>query len=73
MYSRLSEKLDGEIANANQMVAHIGREIEKLQSKSVLNKDIVMQALANFDDLFSVATDEEKRAMMRALIKEIYM
>lgn len=73
VYSRLSEKLESEIVDLREVIAHIEREIETLQSKYVLNKEIIMEALTNFDNLFSVATNEEKRTLLRSLIKEIHM
>jgi site-specific DNA recombinase len=73
VYNRLSEVIEDEINEVKQAIAHLEREIEKLQSKVTLNKDIIIEALQNFEVLFKEATNEEKRSLLRALIKEIHM
>lgn len=73
LYNRLSETLEAEINEKKQATAHIEREIEKLQSTVTVNKEIIIDALANFDALFEEAANEEKKALLRALIKEIHM
>lgn len=73
LYNRLSEAIEDEISGVKQAISHLEREIEKLQSKVILDKDIIIDALKNFEDLFAEATNEEKRALLRALIKEIHM
>lgn len=55
------------------MITYLEREIEKLQSNVILNKNIIVDALKSFEDMFEEATNEEKRALLRALIKEIHM
>jgi len=49
------------------------RQIGKMKSKLELNKDMIIDALNNFEVMFNSATNEEKRALLRALIKEIHM
>jgi site-specific DNA recombinase len=39
----------------------------------IINKELIIEALNNFDNLFEEATNEEKRTLLRALIKEIHM
>lgn len=55
------------------VIASLEREIEKLQLSVILNKDIIVDVLENFDALFVEASNDEKRAFLRALIKEIHM
>lgn len=73
VYNRLSETVETEIVQQQQIIKHIEREIDKVQSTVILNKEIIVEALKNFDELFDQATNEEKRALLRALIKEIHM
>ncbi|CAH0120791.1 hypothetical protein PAE9249_03314 [Paenibacillus sp. CECT 9249] len=73
LYNRLSEAIEDEINKVGQSIAHLKREIEKLESKVILNKDIIIEALQNFEVLFKEATNDEKRSLLRALIKEIHV
>jgi len=73
LYNRLSEELEIKIDQSKQVIANLERGIEKLQSNVTLNKDIVVDALKNFDALFAEASNDEKRALLRVLIKEIHM
>ncbi|MGE7271524.1 recombinase family protein [Brevibacillus panacihumi] len=73
LYNRLSEELEIKIDQSKQVIANLERGIEKLQSSVILNKDIIVDALKNFDALFAEASNDEKRALLRALIKEIHM
>ncbi len=73
LYNRLSETIEAEINEHKQVITYIEREIEKLQSTIIINKEIIVEALTNFDNLFEEATNEEKRMLLRALIKEIHM
>lgn len=72
-FNRLSTKNEEEIEKAQQAIAYLEREIDKLQVKVNLNKETIIEALQNFEELFNGATNEEKRALLRALIKEIHM
>lgn len=47
--------------------------LEKLQSTIVINRVLIIEVLTNFDDIFEEATNDEKGALLRALIKEIHM
>jgi len=73
LYNRLSETVEAEIEESNKVITHIEREVGKLQSTVIVNKELIIEALNNFDNLFEEATNEEKRALLRALIKEIHM
>ncbi|MHA7578827.1 hypothetical protein ACX12E_00400 [Paenibacillus vandeheii] len=72
-YSRLSEKVESEIEESNQVITHLEREIEKFQSTIIINRELIIEVLTNFDDMFEGATNKEKRALLRALIKEVHM
>ncbi|MEK5417124.1 hypothetical protein [Paenibacillus sp. FSL L8-0708] len=38
-----------------------------------INKDMVHEALKQFNELFNDTSNEEKKALLRALIKEVHM
>lgn len=62
-----------EINECKRVIVHLEREIEKLQSAVIINKEIILDALMDFDSLFEDATNEEKRMLLRTLIKEIHV
>ncbi|MCR2805404.1 recombinase family protein [Paenibacillus soyae] len=72
-YDRLAETLEGHISEAEQAISYIERELEKIRSTVFINKKIIIEALTNFENLFGEATNEEKRALLRALIREIHV
>ncbi|WP_027086850.1 recombinase family protein [Cohnella panacarvi] len=72
-YDRLSGNLDEEIFELETVIKGIEREIGKSQTAININKEIIIEALKNFDDLFEVASNEEKRKLMRSIIKEIHV
>lgn len=71
-YNRLSKNVQFQIEEFQQKVIQQKREIEKLSS-SIIDKEVVKNALLNFNELFQKAEDEEKKMLVRALIKEIQM
>ncbi|XEC94047.1 hypothetical protein AB6A23_22305 [Paenibacillus tarimensis] len=73
IYNRLSEAIEIEINETKQIVNHIEKEIEKLLSNVIITKEVIIEALESFNYLFKGATNEEKRALLRALIKEIHV
>jgi site-specific DNA recombinase len=72
-YDRLSNNLQDEIKITKEVIANIERELEKATSGFNIDKETVIEALKNFDKLFECATNEEKRVLMKALIKRIEM
>lgn len=46
-------------------------EIEDLKSEATISKDTIYQALENFDNLYETATNEEKKLLLRAIIRKI--
>lgn len=73
LYNRLSEMVEAEIEESNQVMAHLERAIKEMKSTIIINKELIIEALTNFDDIFEEATNEEKRSLLRALIKEIHV
>jgi site-specific DNA recombinase len=48
-YDRLAETLETQIKETKQAILYIEREIEKIQSTVIINKEIIIEALTNFD------------------------
>ena len=69
----MAKKVSSEIEDFQQKVINQKREIEKLSSSNKIDKEIVTASLLNFNDLFHRANGEEKKMLVRALIKEIQM
>src|SRR5690606_19701298 len=72
-YNRLSINIQTDIENFKQKLAQQKREMEKLSATNKIDNEIVKTALQNFNDLFYKADGEEKKMLVRALIKEIQM
>lgn len=72
-YDRLSNNLQDEVKVTKEVIANIEREIDKATSAFKIDQDTVIEALKNFDKLFECATNEEKRVLMKSLIKRIEM
>jgi len=60
-YNRLSETLEAEISEHKNIVAYLEREIEKLQAKVNINKELIVEALTNFDNLLIQQAMKRKR------------
>ncbi|MEK4343146.1 recombinase family protein [Brevibacillus sp. FSL L8-0710] len=72
-YSERINRANRKIEELELIIANIEREIDKATSAFNIDKDMVIEALTNFDTLFECATNEEKRILMKSLIKEIVM
>lgn len=70
-YSKLAESLQKDLANLEEKKKEIERKFEDLQSETIITKEVIYQALENFDNLFETATNEEKKLLVRAIIKKI--
>ncbi|NRD80039.1 recombinase family protein [Bacillus sp. BRMEA1] len=73
LYNRLSNELQIQIDEFKKKVSKQSREIEKVSAQNNINKEVVVAALHNFNELFNKADSEEKKMLIRALIKEIHM
>ncbi|MGP3610351.1 recombinase family protein [Anoxybacteroides rupiense] len=70
-YNELSEALRKEIKELQEKKANIEREFEIKSSRGVITKEIVIEALRNFSALYDTASNEQKKALIRAIIKKI--
>lgn len=73
LYNRLSNDLQIQIDEFKKKVNGQKREIEKTSSQNNIDKEVVVTALNSFNELFYKADSEEKKMLIRALIKEIQM
>lgn len=72
-YNRLSEQTQEHIDKVQVIISNIEREIDKMNIDYDINMETVIEALTNFNELFDLASNEEKRALLKALIKRIEM
>ncbi|MCI2253595.1 recombinase family protein [Domibacillus sp. PGB-M46] len=73
LYNRLSSRLQVEIEDFQEKIKKQKREIKKLSNNTTIDKEAVLAALVNFNEIFYKADDEEKKVLVRTLIKEIKM
>lgn len=69
----MSNDLQIQIDEFKKKVNGQKRVIEKTSAQNNINKEVVVAALHNFNELFHRADSEEKKMLVRALIKEIEM
>ncbi|WP_409176440.1 recombinase family protein [Brevibacillus fortis] len=70
-FKRLSSKLQQEIDETNEMMVKVERELGKLNNGTQINTKMVIELLKDFDRLFEVADEQEKKVLIRSVIKEI--
>lgn len=71
VYNMLSESLLRGLTDLEEKKKEIERKLENLQSDVLITKETIYKALENFDNLFKTATNEEKKLLVRAIIKKI--
>lgn len=70
-YSRISDKIQLEIAELEKTILNLKREIEKNNTGNNISKELIIEALSNFNELFGIASAEEKKILVRSIIKEV--
>lgn len=70
-YNRLMNELQLDINKLKRNVRESESEI--IKNDSTINKEEVIYALENFNKLFKMVNDEEKKLLIRSLIREIQM
>lgn len=70
-YNTLAESFRKDLADLEEKKKRIERQLEDLQSETIITREVVYQALENFDNLFESATNEQKKLLIRAIIKKI--
>ncbi|KUP24379.1 recombinase [Paenibacillus sp. DMB5] len=72
-FSRLSDKYHVKIDELDKSIAILNREIEKINHSNSVSTEVISEALINFNELFGIASAEEKKALIRSIVKEIQM
>jgi site-specific DNA recombinase len=72
-YNRISDRIQERIDELNENIAYIERQIERNDSNNNINKEIIIDTLRNFEVLFEKANGEEKKLLIRSLIKNVEM
>ncbi|MFJ8531687.1 recombinase family protein [Bacillus sp. NPDC094106] len=70
-YNRLMNELQLEINKLKRNIRESESEITR--NDSMINKEEVIHALKNFNKFFKMVNDEEKKLLIRSLIREIQM
>lgn len=70
-YNRLMNELQLEINKLKRNIRESEREI--IKNDSIINKEEVIHVLTNFNKLFKIVNDEEKKLLIRSLIREVRM
>ncbi|MEK5389566.1 recombinase family protein [Margalitia sp. FSL K6-0131] len=71
VYNMQAELILKDIAVLEDRRREFEREYEDLHSESIITKESVFQALENFDTLYESATFEQRKQLIRAIIKKI--
>ncbi|MEF3305345.1 recombinase family protein [Paenibacillus sp. GYB003] len=70
-HSRLSEQLRERNEELSERIDRFQRMLDAEYAKIKINRDTVNQALINFNSLIDSATNEQKKALIRALVKRV--
>lgn len=70
-FNELSEALRKDIGALQEKMDNIERKREIKSSRVIVTKETVIEALRNFSALYDTASNEQKRALVRAIIKKI--
>lgn len=72
-HGRLTKKIEVEIDSIEGMIIDLEKQYEKITSTYSINENVIKQALANFNELFAEASNDNKKSLVRSLIKQIEM
>ncbi|NKI20355.1 hypothetical protein HFN20_03740 [Paenibacillus dendritiformis] len=72
-YNRLITKEQSELAKAYELLAKTERKIARLDYESQINSQMVVEILKDFDSLFETADDQEKKVLIRSVIKSVHV
>ncbi|WP_159883423.1 hypothetical protein [Paenibacillus puerhi] len=72
-YNRLITKAQSQLAEANELLAKTERKLTRLDHGSQINSQMVVEILKDFDSLFEVADDKEKKVLIRSVIKSVHV
>ena len=72
-YNRLITKAQSELAEVNELLAKTERKLARLDYGSQINSQMVVEILKDFDSLFEGADDQEKKVLIRSVIKSVHV
>lgn len=72
-FDRLSVKIEKEVKRLEGNISDLEKENEKILLSYSIDEKIVNEALANFGELFDDASNENRKILIRSLIKRIEM
>jgi site-specific DNA recombinase len=72
-YNRLITKAQSELAEVSELLAKTERKVARLNYGSQINSQMVVEVLKDFDSLFEVADDQEKKVLIRSVIKSVHV
>jgi site-specific DNA recombinase len=70
-FNELSEALRKDIGALQEKKENMERQAEIKSSRVIVTKETVIEALRNFSSLYDTASNEQKKALVRAIIKKI--
>lgn len=71
VYNMQAESILKDIDDIEERKRRGEREYEDLQNESTITKETIYQAFEHFDSLYKTATFEQRKLLLRALIKKI--
>ncbi|MCM3022325.1 recombinase family protein [Heyndrickxia ginsengihumi] len=72
-HGRLTEKIEVEIEHFEGIICELEKQYEKITSTYSINDSVIKEALANFNELFAEASNDNKKVLVRSLIRQIEM
>lgn len=70
-YNRLMIGIEKQIKDIERGIRRLEQEITSNEEK--VDKDLILDTLKNFEQFFALVSDEERKLLIRSLIKEIQM
>lgn len=71
VYSELSKDLSEEIQALTENVGRLEKQAESRSAYVIITKETIIEALRNFNDLYEMATNQQRKELVRAIIKKI--
>lgn len=71
LYTELSQRIRGEVVALQSQKNQLEQKCDSHALRSIITKEDVIDALINFNSLYDNATYEEKKSLIRAIIKKI--
>jgi site-specific DNA recombinase len=72
-YNRLIASINKDIDEREKRIRKLNQEVDKNSLMKKINNEFIYEVFKNFKKAFVVATDEDKKMLVRSLIKEIHV